>query len=233
VLVDTRLTGRDPRRQGSAAMGDALVRLCARAGTPPLPLLGCGAERAVVEQRGLHVVGQMRQGLVGLRCTGTGRAAQRLAGVDCAVPLRAPLRGDGTLGLRLARLGRDAPPAWRDAPRARGHPVLAIALRARCHRLGIGLGQDGLGCVPGRWHAGDPRAAGLGELVPILGARERPVGDARGGVAGGWSGARWSLLTWPNAVPSCLLPRRGCLRTGRPAWGSTTHATITWVRSGR
>jgi hypothetical protein len=81
VLGDTRLTGRAPRRQGSDDRGDDRVRLGARAGTPPLPILGGGAEGAGVEKRGLPVVGTMRQGLGGIRCTGKGRAAQRLARV--------------------------------------------------------------------------------------------------------------------------------------------------------
>jgi hypothetical protein len=42
VLVDTRLPGRAPRRQGSDALGDALVGLGARARTPPLRRLGGG-----------------------------------------------------------------------------------------------------------------------------------------------------------------------------------------------
>jgi hypothetical protein len=69
----------------------------------------------------------------------------------------------------------------RDAPRARWHAVRARAGRERRHRLGIGLGQDGLGCVQGRWHAGDPLEAGLGQLGQIRGARASPVGHERGG----------------------------------------------------
>src|SRR5262249_32957577 len=107
VLVDTRLTGRDPRRQGSSDMVDDLVRLCARARTPPLLILGCGVDGTVVEKRGLQVVCKMRQGLLGIRCTGEGRAVQRLEGFDFVVTLLAPLLVDGTLSLRLARLGID------------------------------------------------------------------------------------------------------------------------------
>src|SRR5262249_31015403 len=40
VLVDKHLTGRDPRRQGSYDTVDDLVRLCARAGTPPASYSG-------------------------------------------------------------------------------------------------------------------------------------------------------------------------------------------------
>jgi hypothetical protein len=149
VLVDTRLPGRAPRRQGSDALGDALVGLGARARTPPLRRLGGGTDGAVVAQRGGPGVGTRRQGLGGRRCTGTGRAAQRLEGCDGAVPRLAPRRVDGTLGRRLARRGREAPPAWRAAPIARWHHVRARARRARCQRLGIGLGQGVLGGVPG------------------------------------------------------------------------------------
>ena len=116
MLVDKRMTGRDSRRQGSYYRVDDLVRLCARARTPALPILGRGADGAVVEKRGLHVVGKMRQGLVGIRFTGEGRAAQRLEGFDFAVTLREPLLVDGTLGLRLAQLGIEEDPAVRDAP---------------------------------------------------------------------------------------------------------------------
>src|SRR5262249_11364618 len=121
VLVDTRLTGREPRRQGSSDMVDDLVRLGARARTPPLLILGCGVDGAVVETRGLQGVGQMRQGLLGIRFTGTGRAAQRLEGFDFAVTLLEPLLVDGTLRLRLARRGIDEHPALRDATIARWH----------------------------------------------------------------------------------------------------------------
>src|SRR4030095_16889058 len=118
VLVDTRLTGRNPRRQGSDDMVDDLVRLCARARTPPLLILGCGADGAVVEKRGLQGVGKMRQGLVGIRFTGEGRAAQRLEGFDFAVTLLEPLLVDGMLGLRLARLGIEEQPDVRERPLA-------------------------------------------------------------------------------------------------------------------
>jgi hypothetical protein len=185
VLVDTRLTGREPRRQGSYERVDARVRLGARAGTSPRLILGCGADGAGVAKRGLHGVGTRRQGRLGIRCTGAGRAAQRLEGVDFAVTLLAPLRVDGTLGRRLARLGRAAPPAVRDATRARWHSVIAIARRERCPRLGIGLGQDGLGVVQGRWNAGDPRETGLGQLGSRLGALERTVGHEIRGVGSG------------------------------------------------
>ena len=85
MLVDKRLTGRDPRRQGSYNMVDNLVRLCARAWTPPLPIMWCGADGAAVEKRGLQGVGKTRQGLLGICFTGKGCAAQPLARMDFAV----------------------------------------------------------------------------------------------------------------------------------------------------
>ena len=58
LLVDTRLTVREPRRQGAGDMVDDLVGLGARAGAPPLPIMGRGADGTVREKRGLHVVGK-------------------------------------------------------------------------------------------------------------------------------------------------------------------------------
>jgi hypothetical protein len=103
MLVDKRLTGRAPRRQGSDDTVDELVRRCARAWTPALPILGCGADGAVMEKRSLPVVGKMRQGLLGICCPGKGGAAQLLERMDCALPLPAPLLIDGALSRRLAR----------------------------------------------------------------------------------------------------------------------------------
>ena len=111
MLVDTRLAVREPRRQGSGDMVDDLVGLGARAWAPPLPIVGRGADGTVMEKRGLHVVGKTRQGLVGIRFTGKGRAAQRLEGFDFVGTLLEPLLVDGALGLGLARLGVDEAPS--------------------------------------------------------------------------------------------------------------------------
>ena len=99
VLVDPRLAVREPRRQGASDRGDALGGLGAGPWSPPLPRVRRGADGTVREQRGLHVVGQTCQGLVGIRCTGKGCAAQRLEGLDFVGTLLAPLRVDGALGL--------------------------------------------------------------------------------------------------------------------------------------
>jgi hypothetical protein len=185
VLVDPRLAVREPRRQGASDMVDDLGGLGAGPWAPPLPIGGRGADGTVRKKRGLQVVGKTRQGLVGIRFTGKGCAAQRLEGFDFVGTLLAPLLVDGALGLGLARLGLDEHPALRDATIARWHDVIAITLRERRQRLGIGLGQDGLGFVQGRWHAGDPLEAGLGQLGQILGAIESPVGHEIGGVGRG------------------------------------------------
>jgi hypothetical protein len=78
LLVHTRLAVCEPRSEGSCDMIDDLVGLGSRAWSPPLPILGRGADGTVREKRGLQGVGKMRQGLVGIRFTGKGRAAQRL-----------------------------------------------------------------------------------------------------------------------------------------------------------
>jgi hypothetical protein len=127
-------------------------------------------------------VGQTREGLVGIGFTSTGRAAQRLEGFDCVRTLCEPLLVNRALGLRLAWLGVDEPPALGNATIARGHHAIALARRARRHGLEIGLGQDGLSFVHGRWNAREPLEAGLGQLGQILGALERTVGSEIGGV---------------------------------------------------
>ena len=185
VLVNPCLVVRKPRRQGASDMVDDLGGLGAGSWAPPLPIVGRGADGTVREKRGLQGVGQTRQGSVGIRFTGKGGAAQRLEGFDCVGTLLEPLLVDRALGLRLARLGIDEDPALRNATIARWHDVIAIALRERRHRRGIGLGQDGLGFAQGRWYAGDPREAGLGQLVQILGALESTVGHEIGGVGRG------------------------------------------------
>jgi hypothetical protein len=100
-------------------MGDDLVGLGARPWAPALPILRRRADGIVREKRGLQSVGKTRQGLVGIRFPGTGRAAQRLAGLDFAGALLAPRLVDSALSLRLAWLGIDEDPALRDALLAR------------------------------------------------------------------------------------------------------------------
>ena len=185
MLVNTRLVVREPRRQGSGDMVDDLVRLGARAWAPPLPIMGRGGDGTVREKRGLHVVGKTCQGLSGIRFTGKGRAAQRLEGFDFVGTLLEPLLVDSALGLRLARLGVDEHPALRDTPIARGHDVIAIALRQRRHRWGIGLGQDGLGFTQGCGDTGDPLQTRLGELLQVLCTIEGTVGHQERRAIGG------------------------------------------------
>src|SRR5688572_5669436 len=75
LLVNERLTGRDPRGQGGFDRGDARVGLCAGARSPSLPIAWRGADGARVEERGLQVLRKTRQRLSGIRFTGKGRAA--------------------------------------------------------------------------------------------------------------------------------------------------------------
>jgi hypothetical protein len=185
LRVATRLAVRAPRREGAGAMGDALVRLGSGAWSPPLPIRWRGADGTLREKRGLQGAGTTRQGLVGIRFPGTGRAAQRPDSVDCLGTLVAPRRIDGALGLRLA-LGRvEKDPALRHTAVARWHHTRARARRERRPGLRIGLGQDGLGLGQGRGDPGDPRQAGLGQLLEVCGALEGPVGHQIGGVEGG------------------------------------------------
>jgi hypothetical protein len=156
-------------------MGDTVVGLGARAWAPSLPIVGCGADGAVVEKRGLQAFGKTHERLLGIGFTGKRGPAQRPEGFPFLVTLRAPLLVNGTLGLRLARRGVDEYPALLEAAIARWHHTIAIALRERCHRLGISLGQDGVGFAQGRWDAGNPREVGLGQLLQVLGTLEGTV----------------------------------------------------------
>ena len=202
VLVHTGLVVREPRRQGARAMGDHLVGLGAQAWAPALPIRRRGGDGTVREQRGVHLVGNTCQGLSGLCFTGQSHAAQRLEGLDCVGTLLPPRRVDRARSLRLARLSVDEHPTLRDTPRARGHAVRARALRARRHRVGMGLSQDGLGFVEGHWNAGDPRAAGLGQLVQILGALESPVGSE---IGGGGSGVELRHVVPEDLAERCAI----------------------------
>jgi hypothetical protein len=49
LLVNERPTGLEPSSQGPGAMGDALVGLCPRAWSPPLPIAGRAAGGALVD----------------------------------------------------------------------------------------------------------------------------------------------------------------------------------------
>src|SRR5262249_29839515 len=109
--------------------------------------------------------------------TGKRGPAQRPEGFDFLVTLRAPLPIDGALGLRLALFRVDQDPALLDAPIARAYHMIAITLRQRGHRLRIGLGQDGLGFVQGRWDSGNPLEVGISQLLQVLGTIEGTVSD--------------------------------------------------------
>jgi len=158
-------------------MVDKVVGLGARAWAPSLPIVGRGADGAVVEKRGLQAFGTTRERLLGIGFTGKRGPAQRPEGFDVLGTLRAPLLVNGTLGLRLARLGVDAYPAVLDAAIARWHHTRALALREWCHRLGLSRGQDGWGFVQGRWDAGNPLEVGIGQLLQVLGTLEGTVSD--------------------------------------------------------
>ena len=158
-------------------MVDKMVGLGARARAPSLPIVRCGADGAVVEKCGLQAFGKTRERLLGIGFTGKRGPTQRPEGFAFLVTLRAPLLVHGTLDLWLARLGMDEDPALLDAAIARWHHTIALALRERCHRLGISLGQDGLGFTQGRWDSGNPLEGGLGQLLQVLGTIEGTVSD--------------------------------------------------------
>src|SRR5215813_14692324 len=108
-------------------MVDELVGLCSRAWSPPLPIVGRGADGAIVEKRGLQACHKTCERLLGIRFTSKRGPAQRLEGLDFLVTLLAPLPINGTLGLRLAMLRVDKDPALRHIAVARAHDRIAIA----------------------------------------------------------------------------------------------------------
>jgi hypothetical protein len=76
-------------------MVDELVGLCSRAWSPPLPIVGRGADGAVVENRGLQAGFKTGERLLSIRCTGKCGPAQCLEGADLLVTLLVPLLIDG------------------------------------------------------------------------------------------------------------------------------------------
>jgi hypothetical protein len=214
-------------------MVDKVVRLDSRAWAPSLPIVRCGGDGAIVEKRGLHAFCKTRECLLGIGLTGKRGAAQCPAGFDFLVTLRAPLPIDGALSLRLAMFRVEEDPALLDAPIARASHRIAIALRERSHRLWIGLGQNGLGFVQGRWNAGNPLEVGIGQLVQVLGTLEGTVSDQERHATGELHLGNLVGDDLAEVVRVTPLPLRGFIITGIPAWCSTIQSNITWLRSGR
>jgi hypothetical protein len=186
LRVDACPMVRARRREGPGTMGDNRVRRWPRPWAPPRAVGGRGADGTVVEHRGLPACRKTGERLLGLGFTGKRGPAQPLAGSAFLVTLLAPLRLDGALSLRLARLGIQESPTLGDTARGRGHHAEARALPPGGHGLRIGVGEDGVG-LPQRGRApGEPRQRGLGELLEVVGALEGTVGHqrrrARGGV---------------------------------------------------
>src|SRR5215471_1822741 len=101
-------------------MVDNLVRLGPRPWSPPLAIVRCGADGAVVEHRGLQACRKTGERLLGIRFTGICGPAQPLEGSAFLVTLLAPLCIDGALGLWLTLLGIHEHPAWGDTAIGRG-----------------------------------------------------------------------------------------------------------------
>src|SRR5437867_6786880 len=114
-------------------MIDHLIRLCPRAWSPSLPIVGCGADGAVVEKRGLQACHKTCERLLSIGFTSQRGPAQRLEGSDFLVTLFTPLLIDGALGLPLAMVRVDKDPALRHTAVARGHDRIAIAFSQRGH----------------------------------------------------------------------------------------------------
>ena len=104
-----------------------MVGLRPKAWASALPRVRRRGDGAVVENRGLPACPKTGACWLGIRGTGTRGPAQRLEGLDCLVPLLAPLRIDRALGLRLAMCRVDEDPALRYPTIPRGSDRLAIA----------------------------------------------------------------------------------------------------------
>ena len=180
LLVDACPTVCEPSRQGPGDRVDELVGVGARAWAPPLSLVWRGADGAGMEHWGRHACHKTGAGLLGIRVTSQRGPAQRLDRFDCLGTLGAPLLVDGTLGLSLAWLRLEQAPALRHATLCRQPAARALPLLPRRHGRRLRLGQALLDLGHGRRDAGEPLAAGSGQLVQSLGAREGTVGHARG-----------------------------------------------------
>jgi hypothetical protein len=140
VLVNARLTVREPRSQSPGDMVDHLSRLGLRAWAPPLSIVGRGADGAVVEKCGLQACHKTCERLLGICFTSKRGPAQRLKGFDFLVTLLAPLLVDSALGLGLALLGIDEDPALCHTAIRRPQAARAIPFLQRRHGSWLRLG---------------------------------------------------------------------------------------------
>jgi hypothetical protein len=156
VLVDPCLTRGESCSAWPFEMGRHLRGLGVLARSPPLAIATDGADGALRDERRLHAVRTRRQRLLGLRFTGNRTAAERLNGLDRLIPVRAPLRVDGPLHVRLTPFGGEADPALRHAPSSRSARVGALARPQRRQRLRDDLRERWVGFGHGRRDAGHP-----------------------------------------------------------------------------
>lgn len=125
-----------------------------------------------------------RKGLLRVGGTGTGRTAQFFECFDCLLTLLAQVRVDRMLGLRLAMLGAEAPPALRHPTRGGRHDTIAITVQQGGHRVRVRLGEGGVRVAHGRGAPGDPLHASPRELLQIILTIEGTISHQRGGAGG-------------------------------------------------
>jgi hypothetical protein len=162
-----------------------------------------------------------------------GRAAApahvRRPRVGPAVPARGPgVRRGGSTG-RGAWAWRGAestrPPRWATPPAVEVTPCARAPAGRGALVGGAARPVAGTRGIPGR---------GVAASWWRVSAVERARAASRAGVPSGVGhGASGALPPWPTAGASRRWPRRGGLRTGRPAWGATLHSRLTGVRAGR
>ena len=141
------------------------LRKTPRTWSPPLPIVGPGADGAIVEKCGLQACHKTCERLLGICFTSKRGLAQCLKGFDFLLTLLAPLCIGGALSLGLALLGIDEDPALCHAAIRRPQAARAIPFLQRRHGRRLRLGQNLLGLGQGRRDPSDPLEVGLGQLL--------------------------------------------------------------------
>ncbi len=228
LLVHQGRPGRAGRDERPCDRGDGLGRLGALAWSSPRARAWGRTQRDFVQDRGVEALPQRRQRLLRLRFTGKRPTAALLARGDVALALFAQLLVDRVLRLGVAVRRVDQHPALGHSAISRGQALRARARAQRGHRLGMGLYERGVRGAHGRRDTGDPLALGLGKLLEVVGGIEGTIRHERGRTIRRLSlGNRVLHSLAPNSCASRLLPLRGFLSTGMPAWCTTINSSMT------
>lgn len=172
LVVDAGLSGRERRGQSPGDVVAHLGRGSAVSGASSCAIAWRRVHGTAVEEGRLHALREDRQRLPRIGFAREGRATYFLAGVACLLTVLAPLLVLGALRRRLARLGVDAHPAWRDSPVGRGQALRAIRRQQGGQGVRLSLGQDRWGVAQGRRDPGAQLRTRRGALLEVLGTLE-------------------------------------------------------------